>query len=461
MNDEVLEGLLRARLRAAAPIDVPQTLAIRAAAIPRAAVRHHGTARVRGLPAVWPRFAMALVLVVIVVVAAAALTGELGSRGVAGPSIPSLPGLAQPSLPPGAQHPSKIEDGAWVSPTVAWLVDGVHALRMTEDGGQTWSGPRQLNADLRGNPTFLDASFGYTMWAQSNTNPVRAVLVLTRDGGRTWSFVPVGSLPATRSDTNSLTAHFADQTHGIVLGGLYVQDPIPSGQYRNGLRQVACAGWSTDDSGRTWAELPNAPCLNHDLWASREVGIVYASADGGPNVSTSLDAGRTWHRGTLPGVGTDEYAWPVVFTVAPDGNPRLGYYDVTASNSASTARTLIVTETKDGGVTWTEMYRAEVPNLGPVTAIGPDLWLSSAGGTPGSQPMPRPILETADGGSTWAPVGSLGTIDGSASSWLDRLHGMASGQDDSGCGLPAASPCHVDGWFLTNDGGVTWHGVPF
>ena len=75
--------------------------------------------------------------------------------------------------------------------------------------------------------------------------------------------------------------------------------------------------------------------------------------------------------------------------------------------------------------------------------------------------LPRPILETADGGRTWLPVGTLGTIDGAVSGWSDRLHGMASGQDDSGCSLPSGTPCPSSGWFLTNDGGQTWHGVPF
>ena len=463
MNDDVLEDRIRAKFRATAPLAVPEKVVIRAAAIPQT------TQRRRSWPWTGPvaaghlglRLASAAAAVATVAVIGVMALSLLDGRGsVAGPGIPTLPPVIQPPLPSAAANPTTIRDGAWVSPTVAWLVDGQNRLRMTTDGGLTWSAPRPLpQDDLRGDPTFLDASFGFAMWARPGTDPVEVVLYATHDGGRTWASTTVGTLPT--DDTNSLSAHFVDAFRGIVVAGSYHQGPVPSGSFGRGLTQAASAGWSTDDGGRTWASLPDAPCSNDDVWASAEVGLIFPVVDGGPRVSVTTDGGRTWRQGALPGVADSAFPAPAVFIVTDDGVPRLGYYVTKNTDRAGDPRTLIVAETRDGGATWQEAYETPTAGLSAVTAFGPGHWLTSGASAFGPGTLPRPILETADGGRTWLPVGTLGTIDGAVSGWSDRLHGMASGQDDSGCSLPSGTPCHSSGWFLTNDGGQTWHGVPF
>jgi hypothetical protein len=181
-------------------------------------------------------------------------------------------------------------------------------------------------------------------------------------------------------------------------------------------------------------------------------------------VSLTLDGGLTWTHGTLPQVGADDAPLPLVFALAPDGAPRLAYWVNRGTDPLKTPRRTVVADTHDRGATWQEPYEAADPpsgGLGSVAALGPDHWLATGVDPEGTATPPVPLLETVDGGRTWTQVGTLGTIAGPFQGWFDRLHGMASGQDDSGCALPAGTPCHVNTFFLTNDGGRTWHGVPF
>jgi hypothetical protein len=472
MNDQALEDLIRSKLRAAAPRDVPRTLAESAQNIPRTMPRSrrrpwsaHASDTIRGL-----RLAAAATAVIAVVALGAVivLTRPPDQGTVAGPGIPSLPPVTQPPLPPGAAEPTKIIAGAWVSPTVAWLVDGSDRLRMTTDGGQTWSEPRPLprpQDELRGGPEFIDASTGFAVWSVQGLTPVEVTVALTHDGGRTWQSTVTGALPTTAGDSNSLTVHFSNPSHGVVLAGDYTSGSQPSGHAGAGLQARACVGWSTANGGATWAPIAGVPCSDHDFWASPTVGIIMPNAEGGPSVSTTLDGGLTWTRGQLPSVSVDD--WPVfaVITLAPDGAPRLAYSVNRTADAALTPRPLIVVESHDGGATWLARYQSDAAGdfaISYVTALGGDHWITTGSTAGGKGTSSVSILETADGGRSWVKVGSLGDVAGGMSSWLDRLHGMVRGKDNSGCGLPSGTPCHGDDTiFLTNDGGQTWHGVPF
>lgn len=463
MNDEALEELVRAWLRMRAPQDVPATLVLRAAAIPTgsrgsatAAGRNGSQVRVR-----WFALLAPALLAVIVLGGVAVATRLAPLPGAASQAIPTLPPVAQPSLPPAAAHPSAILAGAWLSPDAAWLVDEQSRLRLTTDGGQTWSEPRRLPRpldELRGGPTFIDASTGYAVWTPQDVDPVAVWVYRTDDGGRTWSSSEAGTLPSQAGDSVSATVHFSDTKHGLALAGSYRPVPVPSAHAGSGLQAQACGGWTTADGGVTWAALPGAPCSDHDEWASSSAGILMPAADGGPDVSLTLDGGATWRTGALPGVGAGDAPFETVFTLASDGSARLAYRVSRGADGSTIAAQVIVVESRDGGATWLPAYEFEPPTgfaADTVRALGADHWIA----TGFAQPVP--IFETGDGGRTWSNVGSLGSINGQSLSWLDRLHGMATGQDNSGCGLPSGTPCHADGFFLTNDGGQTWHGVPF
>lgn len=470
MNEEALEDLIRSRLRTRAPRDVPGSLVLRAAVIPQ----HAGAAEVPTRRLLGPElrgrwFALIAPAAVAVMVVAGLLvwTRLVPPVATVAPAVPTLPPVTQPSLPPGLAEPTSIVAGAWLSPDAAWVVDGQGQLRLTTDGGQTWSEPRPLPRpldELRGGPSFTDASTGYAVWVQQDGDPLTVWVYLTHDGGRTWSSSGVGTLPSQAGDSVSATVHFSDSEHGIVLAGGYRAEPVPSGHAGAGLQPQACGAWTTNDGGVTWATLPNAPCSDHDEWATPSVGILMPAANGGPEVPLTLDGGLTWRAGALPDVETGDAPFDVVFTLASDGSPRLAYWVSRGTLGAVTGTPIIVAESHDGGATWQKAYAFEPPAgfaADTVTALGPDHWIATGFATQGSDVLPVPVFETADGGRTWSRVGTLGSVNGQALGWYDRLHAMATGQDNSGCALPSGTPCHADGFFLTNDGGRSWHGVPF
>jgi hypothetical protein len=468
MNDEMLEGMVRSELVRRALREVPQDLVARAHAIPS---EHSSVSAVRvPAPRMLPaRFAAVAAAALAIVGLAGVLAPRLTAPATTGMRpVPTLPPATQPSLPPAAYLASLIVAGAWISDEAAWLVDANSGLWLTTDGGRAWSGPRPLPHPidvLRGGPTFLDGATGYAVWTAQDEDTVEVWVDRTEDGGVTWTSVKAGALESSSDEMNSATVHFSDEGHGIVLAASYVAGEVPEGHAGSGLQPVTCSGWSTDDSGTTWTVLPDAPCSNHDTWASAQVGILMPASDGGAEVSVTMDGGRTWRTGTLPEVTARDAPFEVTFTVAANGSPRLAYWVFRADGGGPQAARIIVAESPDGGTTWTMAYEFAPPeglDLALVSALGPDHWIGTGAGLPTTQGGPAvPVYETGDAGRSWSQTGTMGSIDGRTFGWSDRLHGMATGQDDSGCELPSGRPCHDDGWFLTNDGGRTWHGVPF
>jgi hypothetical protein len=69
-------------------------------------------------------------------------------------------------------------------------------------------------------------------------------------------------------------------------------------------------------------------------------------------------------------------------------------------------------------------------------------------------------FDSWDGGRTWTSTTETWLLGGTAS-WLDRLHGTLEGGSTT-CREAVANctPTAPNLW-LTNDGGRTWHEVPF
>ena len=471
MNDEMLEELVRTGLQQRASRDVPQALVQRADAIPSANPAAP-TARVRAPRTASRWFAViAAAAIVVVIVAGIVLVPAITPPSPVGaPPVPTRPPVTQPSLPPGAEAPTELATGAWISANAAWVANAESLLWLTTDGGQTWAGPRPLPHpldELRGGPTFIDASTAYAIWTTAPGATVEVSVDVTGDGGATWSSRVVGSLPSSADQKVSATAHFSDRVHGVALATSYLVTTAPPDHAGAGLIPASeCRGWSTDDGGAAWRPLEFAACSDHDVWASPLVGVLMPEADGGASVATTVDGGRSWRVGMLPDVTSQDVPWSVTFTLAPDGSPRLAYWVRTAADAASPAR-IIVAESADNGLTWEKAYEFEPPAdlaLDSVSALSPDHWIGTGltARFSSSPSLPDvPVFETGDAGRTWHETGTMGSIDGRAFGWADRLHAMATGQDDSGCELQSGTPCHADGFFLTNDGGKTWHGVPF
>lgn len=457
------ERTLRERLQAGlVPPSTPDRLLLTLDAIADHAVRAERPRRRLldhapsfGRPGLAGRLRVGLAVVAAIVIVAGALTlgsSFWGQQGVAATPFPALPSAAPHPLP-------MINQGAWVSPDVAWVEASDDQLYLTDDGGMTWSGPRPLPAMYLREIGFRDASNGWAVFAPQQVEQAPVDVYLTHDGGRSWSKTTVGTISsAVDGHMVGLTLHFSDAEHGVVLAGDYVSLAGGGGM---GIVPMTCLGWTTGDGGATWRQLTDAPCALHDWWATPQVGVLLSVETGGPETWLTTDGGETWTKGRLP---ADMTSAPevLVFTLAADGTPRL----VTAPGGGTadpiTTHAGSALETRDGGRTWAVAHDVAPPedhgaaSSGGSAAAGPDDWLITwmRGGV-----APATLYETQDAGRTWREVTTLPNgLQGLR--WLDRLHAIGGGLDDSGCSRPDATPCHVPTLLLTNDGGETWHGLP-
>ena len=162
-------------------------------------------------------------------------------------------------------------------------------------------------------------------------------------------------------------------------------------------------------------------------------------------------------------MAADDNVYPFVLVETGAGRLRFAMTTLPRDGTAAGAAPLVVVESGDGGATWQEAYRSSAIgalSLSGVTALGEDHWMANQELDVSTRPYRESVLlETEDGGQHWAIVGTLGTISGTVQ-WLDRLHAMAQGVDMGACS--ADGSCGGQGTvFLTNDGGLTWHKVPF
>lgn len=415
-----------------------------------------------------------------VAVLAAAVMGVLAisSRGdgnVAATPPPTRPAATQPAatqpaatqlaLPDPTGAARIVNAGAWIDATTAWATtqwwetsgDSME-LWMTTDGGQTWSERGPLPPlPFNSPPTFLDALHGYQLGAMPHSASDRQFQVnLTTDGGRSWHASIAGSVSADPSSESVPATHFTDPLHGVVLATIFDTD-VPEGQRRP---TIACAGWSTDDGGQTWAAIAAAPCWSSPIqWASPTLGVMVSSEDGAASVT--FDGGRHWTAGALPAGPAGSGGFQCQLAVEPSpGIARIGGYYWTGSESGNEPAPdpLVVLETRDGGASWQEAYRStsiDAYTVRDIAALGSAHWLAAIPEGSGA----TDISETLDGGRSWTWVGTL-NLNEDRMTWIDRLHGAAPGITPAVC--PEPDNCSGRSTVLfTNDGGLTWHDVPF
>ncbi len=185
------------------------------------------------------------------------------------------------------------------------LLDSRIFLVLSEDGGATWSRPRLLDTSPFTVPTPITGPLlplANGEWAlQFETNKAyldtapwrhQAVLMFSRDAGRSWpEFVDVASDPAGR-------VYYWDQRPSIladnlIMAAFWTFDRV-AGEYRNIHARVS------SDCGRTWGELwdtgvPGQPAPLVPLRDGR-ICMVYVDRSGVPVIKARLsaDGGRTW-----------------------------------------------------------------------------------------------------------------------------------------------------------------------
>jgi photosystem II stability/assembly factor-like uncharacterized protein len=125
----------------------------------------------------------------------------------------------------------------------------------------------------------------------------------------------------------------------------------------------------------------------------------------------------------------------------------------------------MVLTSSDGGATWTEDHRSSTvdgPSLSSIWSFDAEHWMALHEVSIEERPFQATqLIETWDAGRTWDVVDSSGFSSAGTMSWADRRHGMLQGVDMGDCSNPEVE-CGGSGTiFLTNDGGLTWHAVPF
>jgi photosystem II stability/assembly factor-like uncharacterized protein len=411
----------------------------------------------------------AVVAIVAVVGAGLAWRGTGPGPGAGTPTQhPTLPGTAGPSFPP-APGPGSSKDASlvsWADPLTAVISVKDGGLRMTRDGGLTWTPLTEAPA----NPTdpdldFIDATHGWLSSVDSIGADSVVSVYRTADGGRTWQSSRVTSVPAAEFWFVDASVHFADADRGSIL--------VSSLNSVTNVNQ-GCRLFTTADGGRNWSAAGDGPCLGvarWPTWSSHEAGFM-KSALSPTGVVTTTDGGRTWRASELPNVTP---GWGVVPQLLiqdlpqDPGHLRLVASAMPTTDASYTARPAVMYASSDGGVTWTEQYsfgtiadgRISIDGLliYGLSPLGPDHWLGlQEVAVPGIARQSK-LVETWDAGRTWEVIPSAGFWTAAAMGWWDARHGILQGVtldciDGGRCsGHPTV--------FLTNDGGRTWHQVPF
>lgn len=247
------------------------------------------------------------------------------------------------------------------------------AVLATTDGGVHWTevaDESATGAQLR-YLSFVDAKDGWAAGTTAGTAPWqggRAVLLATRDGGRTWTAVahPAGTV---------MGLHPWDATHGAMVTSAGPGGPTP-------------AWWmTTADGGATWQPMATVPAGGqlmsvgvvdpHHAWA---LDLTRGPSPGFALISTA-DGGRSW-------TPLAQFPFGAQIALYPAG-PQNAWI-VQASDGANSG----LLHTTDGGRTWTRQTMATLA-ITDIDFLGPDQgWLLTPAG----------LWRTRDGGRSWTQV---------------------------------------------------------
>ncbi len=202
-------------------------------------------------------------------------------------------------------------------------------ILMTGDGGRTWSAPAMRSATagadgITGLPAFVDLQTGWLAGGAPGTR-----LWATRDGGQTWTlqhFPPPSGYHDGQGEVYQAPTFF-NATEGVVALS-----------YSNATSSDLVI-YTTSDAGRTWrATQGSTPAAASWSFVSPDDWILWDSSNGG--FSRSTDQGRTWSK-------------PIAAIGLPSGgSPTMAARDHGWAIGGTSADVVSLYVTSDGGSTW-------------------------------------------------------------------------------------------------------------
>ncbi|HEX7495091.1 MAG TPA: sialidase family protein [Candidatus Limnocylindrales bacterium] len=456
MNDDEMGRRLHDELhrRIEAPDTAPDAVHehlrnLRSMQEPRSAGSRGPAGLVRGL------FGVAAAVAVVALVAAGMLIWRSSQPNSSLTEKPSSSAAAVDSNVP-------ISSIGRVDAKVGWVFESDHSgasyVRLTEDGGASWSEPRKAPPDAE-RMQFVDASRG---WAVSGSgldeSAPSATIYRTTDGGVTWTHSSVAFGAPTGSGIGTfdlVSIHFRDSLDGELFAVHGPNGDAPSASV------AICRRFSTSDGGITWSAPAEAPCLADVTFVDASFGYAQDATQAAfPGlVYVTTDGGRTWVAGSLPIPAAADQGIATVMGRASllerrgDGSLRAL---VVWLGSPKHIVTIAVSD--DGGRTWTTAGTVQDFDTrgGTPTALEEGHWI-----VVDSQlrvANPNYVYATSDGGLTWSSVPTIGLPSGTliGAEFVNGANGWAAME----CSLDGANanPCGSSGFavFATTDGAATW-----
>lgn len=190
-------------------------------------------------------------------------------------------------------------------------VNGAFSILLTADGGKTWTPapPAGLPPALPGEGAFAGSGTNVSVYGANDAwfatgAAAKARVLHTRDRGRTWTVAdtPLGAGPS----TGAFSVAFRDAQHGVVVGGDYQKEA-------EAIDNLAV----TSDGGRTWTLVNDRKLSGFRSVVAYVPGTKMSLIAVGPQgADWSDDDGRSWRPIAGGGFHT--------FSFAPSGRSGFG-----------------------------------------------------------------------------------------------------------------------------------------